>query len=49
VAGLAATIIVYSYAMGGEDPSLLYIGVVGVLWFLAFQFIVNLVFVNGSR
>jgi hypothetical protein len=35
--------------MGGEDPSLLYIGVVGVLWFLAFQFIVNLVFVNGSR
>jgi hypothetical protein len=49
VAGLAATIIVYSYAMGGEDPSLLYIGVVGVLWFLVFQFIVNLVFVNGSR
>ena len=49
VAGLAATIIVYSYAMGGEDPSLGYITVVGVLWFLAFQFIVNLVFVKRSR
>lgn len=49
VVGFAAAIIVYSYALGGEDPSLGYITVVGVLWFLVFQFIVNLVFVNGSR
>ncbi len=49
VAGLTAAIMVYSYALDGEDPSLGYIAVVGVLWFLVFQFIVNLVFVNGSR
>ena len=49
VAGLAAALMVYSYALDGEDPSLGYITVVGVLWFLVFQFIVNLVFVNGSR
>ena len=49
VFGLAAAIIVYSYASGGEDPSLFYIVLVGFLWFLVFQFIVNLIFVNGSR
>ena len=49
VFGLAAAIIVYSYASGGEDPSLFWIAVVGFLWFLVFQFIVNLIFVNGSR
>ena len=49
VACLVAAIMVYSYALGGEDPALGYITVVGVLWFLVFQFIVNLVFVNGSR
>ena len=49
VVGLAASIIVYSYASGGEDPSLLYIAIVGFVWFLMFQFTLNLVFVNGSR
>ena len=49
VLGLAASIITYTYASGGQDPSLLYIVVVGAVWFLAFQFMVNLVFVNGSR
>jgi len=49
IIGLAAAIIVYSYASGGEDPSLLWIVVVGFLWFLVFQFIVNLIFFNGSR
>ena len=49
IIGLAASIIVYSYASGGEDPSLLYIAIVGFVWFLAFQFMLNLVFVNGSR
>ena len=49
VFGLAAAIIVYSYASGGEDPSLFWIAVVGFLWFLMFQFIVNLIFVNSSR
>jgi hypothetical protein len=49
IVGLAASIIVYSYASGGEDPSLLYIAIVGFVWFLMFQFMLNLVFVNGSR
>lgn len=49
VMGLAAAIIGYSYASGGEDPSLLYIAIVGFVWFLMFQFMLNLVFVNGSR
>ena len=49
IIGLAAAIIVYSYASGGEDPSLLYIAIVGFVWFLMFQFMLNLVFVNGSR
>ena len=49
IIGLAASIIVYSYASGGEDPFLLYIAIVGFVWFLAFQFMLNLVFVNGSR
>jgi len=49
VFGLAASIMTYTYASGGEDPSLLWIAIVGVVWFLVFQFMVNLVFVNGSR
>ena len=49
VFGLAASIMTYSFASGGEDPSLLWIAIVGVVWFLMFQFMVNLVFVNGSR
>ena len=49
VFGLAAAIVVYSYASGGEDPSLFWIAVVGCVWFLVFQFMVNLIFVNGSR
>ena len=49
IMGLAAAIIGYSYASGGEDPSLLYIAIVGFVWFLMFQFMLNLVFVNGSR
>ena len=49
VFGLAASIMTYTFASGGEDPSLLWIAVVGVVWFLMFQFMVNLVFVNGSR
>ena len=49
VLGLTASIITYTYASGGQDPPLLYIVVVGAVWFLAFQFMVNLVFVNGSR
>ena len=49
VLGLAVSIITYTYASGGQDPSLFYIVVVGAVWFLAFQFMVNLVFVNGSR
>jgi hypothetical protein len=47
--GLAAAIMTYSFASGGNDPSLLWIIVVGAAWFLAFQFMLNLVFVNGSR
>ena len=46
--GLAAAIMTYSFASGGNDPSLLWIIVVGAAWFLAFQFMLNLVFVNGS-
>ena len=49
VFGLAASIMTYTFASGGEDPSLLWIAIVGVVWFLMFQFMVNLVFVNGSR
>ena len=49
VFGLAASIMTYTFASGGEDPSLLWITIVGVVWFLMFQFMVNLVFVNGSR
>ena len=49
VFGLAASIITYTSASGGQAPSLLYLVVVGAGWFLAFQFMVNLVFVNGSR
>jgi hypothetical protein len=46
--GLAVAIIAYSYISGGEDPSIIWIVVVGLVWFLFFQFIVNLIFVNSS-
>jgi hypothetical protein len=49
VFGLAAAIMMYSFASGGEDPSLFWIALVGFVWFLVFQFVINLVFVNGSR
>jgi len=49
VAGLAASIRVYSYASGGDDPSSIWIVAVGLIWFLIFQFLINLIFVNGSR
>ena len=49
VAGLAVSIMVYSYASGGEDPSSFWILIVGLIWFLIFQFLINLIFVNGSR
>lgn len=47
--GLAAAIIGYSYASGGGGPSLLYIVIVGFVWLLMFQFMLNLVFVNDFR
>ena len=47
--GLGVAIISYSFVSGGEDPSLLYIAIVGVVWFLIYQFLINLIFVNGSR
>ena len=46
--GLAVAIIAYSYISGGEDPSIIWIVVIGLVWFLFFQFIVNLIFVNSS-
>ncbi len=46
--GLAMAIISYSFVSGGEDPSLFWIGIVGLTWFLIFQFLVNLIFVNSS-
>ena len=49
VLGLALSIVFYSYASGGEDPSLLWIAIVGFVWFLMFQFMINFIFVNGSR
>lgn len=49
IAGLAASIIAYSFISEGEDPSLFWIVVVGFVWFLIFQFTINLIFVNGSR
>jgi ABC-type bacteriocin/lantibiotic exporter with double-glycine peptidase domain len=49
VVGLAASIITYSYVSGGEDPSTIWILIVGLIWFLMFQFLINLIFVNGSR
>ena len=49
VFGLAAAIMTYSFASGGGDPSLFWIAVVGFVWFLVFQFVINLIFVNGSR
>ncbi|MBL6731331.1 MAG: hypothetical protein ISP82_00085 [Candidatus Poseidoniaceae archaeon] len=49
VVGLAVSIITYSYISGGEDPSAAWILVVGLIWFLVFQFLINLIFVNGSR
>ena len=48
IAGLAVTIMAYSYLSGGEDPSLIWIAAVGLIWFLVFQFSINLIFVNGS-
>jgi len=48
VAGLAASIITYSYISGGEDPSIIWITIVGLVWFLVFQFFINLIFVNSS-
>jgi hypothetical protein len=48
VAGLAAAIITYSYISGGEDPSIIWITIVGLVWFLVFQFFINLIFVNSS-
>ena len=47
--GLGVAIIAYSFVSGGEDPSLLYISIVGIVWFLIYQFLINLIFVNGSR
>ena len=49
VVGLAFAIIAYSYISGGDDPSLIWIATVGFAWFLFFQFMINLIFVNGSR
>ena len=49
VIGLAMAIVFYSYASGGGDPSLLWIAIVGFVWFLMFQFMINFIFVNGSR
>jgi len=49
VVGLAVSIITYSYVSGGEDPSVIWILIVGLIWFLMFQFLINLIFVNGSR
>ena len=49
VFGLAVSIIAYSYIYGGEDPSLIWIIIVGFIWFLIFQFLINFIFVNGSR
>ncbi|MDP6333345.1 MAG: hypothetical protein QF479_01775 [Candidatus Poseidoniaceae archaeon] len=49
VVGLAVAIITFSYISGGEDPSFIWILVVGLIWFLVFQFMINLIFVNGSR
>ena len=48
VVGLAAAIITYSYISGGEDPSIIWIAIVGIFWFLIFQFSINLIFVNSS-
>jgi hypothetical protein len=48
IVGLAAAIIAYSYSSGGEDPSIIWIATVGLVWFLAFQFFINLIFVNSS-
>ena len=47
-AGLAASIILYSYISGNEEPSIIWIAVVGFIWFLIFQFFINLIFVNSS-
>ncbi|MBS71838.1 MAG: hypothetical protein CMO20_02645 [Thermoplasmata archaeon] len=47
-AGLAASIILYSYISGNEEPSIIWIAVVGFIWFLIFQFFINLIFVNIS-
>ena len=49
VLGLAVSIITYSYASGGDDPSFIWITIVGLTWFLIFQFLINLIFINGSR
>ena len=49
VIGLAMAIVFYSYASGGGDPSLLWIAIVGFVWFLIFQLMINFIFVNGSR
>jgi len=49
IVGLAFAIIAYSYISGGDDPSLIWIATVGFVWFLFFQFMINLIFVNGSR
>ena len=49
VLGLAVSIIAYSYASGGDDPSFIWITIVGLAWFLIFQFLINLIFINGSR
>ena len=38
VVGLAVSIITYSYVSGGEDPSAIWILVVGLIWFLMFHF-----------
>ena len=47
-AGLAASLILYSYISGNEEPSIIWIAVVGFIWFLIFQFFINLIFVNSS-
>ena len=46
--GLAMAIISYTFVSGGDDPSILWIAVVGLVWFLFFQFLINLIFVNSS-
>ena len=47
VAGLAVFIMLYVF-VAGEDPQLLGLCGMAAIWFLIFQFFVNLIFVNSS-